>query len=188
MPIVLDETPACQHSSCANASDGQHLALSRQELQEKSPKLCLFQVPFSSPTLEVLQELEDQKSVTRSTGKVSFAKAGRIMVENPKLRAMVAKARRTKAVAAGEIAEPKSTREALERDHEAWLPSIVEEIQPLFDKDVLCQGEVDKGYTKAELLKKASTSTLDLQCTLVYTTLTNTAVKAKLIGTKPDAL
>ena len=137
---------------------------------------------------QVLQELEDQKSVTRSTGKVSFAKAGRIMVENPKLRAMVAKARRTKAVAAGEIAEPKSTREALERDHEAWLPSIVEEIQPLFDKDVLCQGEVDKGYTKAELLKKASTSTLDLQCTLVYTTLTNTAVKAKLIGTKPDAL
>ena len=76
------------------------------------------------------------------------------MVENPKLRAMVAKARRTKAVAAGQIPEPKSTREALERDHEAWIPSIVEEIQPLFDKGVLCQGEDDKGYTKADLLKE----------------------------------
>ena len=76
------------------------------------------------------------------------------MVENPKLRAMVAKARRTKAVAAGQIQEPKSTREALERDHEAWIPSIVEELQPLFDKGVLCQGEDDKGYTKADLLNE----------------------------------
>ena len=68
----------------------------------------------------MLQELDDQKVETRKTGKVSFTKAGKVMVENPKLRAMVAKARRTKAVAAGKIPEPKSTREALERDHEAW--------------------------------------------------------------------
>jgi hypothetical protein len=103
---------------------------------------------------QVLQELDEQKVETRKTGKVSFAKAGKIMVENPNLRAMVAKARRNKAVAAGQIPEPKSTREALERDHEAWIPSIVEEIQPLFDKGVLCQGEDDRGYTKADLLNE----------------------------------
>ena len=67
----------------------------------------------------MLQALDDQKLETRKTGKVSFAKAGRIMVEHPKLRATVARARRTKAVAAGQIPEPKSTREAVERDHKA---------------------------------------------------------------------
>ena len=50
MPIVLDETPACQHGSCANASDGQHLALSRQELQEKSPNLSLLHTSAAVPT------------------------------------------------------------------------------------------------------------------------------------------
>jgi site-specific DNA-cytosine methylase len=103
---------------------------------------------------QVLQEITEQKANTRSTGKVSFAKKGNLMAEEPMMRAMIAKAKRRKAVAAGDIAEPNSTREALERDHEKWIPSIVEEIQPLFDKGVLCQGPEDKGYTKADLLKE----------------------------------
>ena len=70
------------------------------------------------------------------------------------MRAMIAKVKRRKAVAAGDVAEPNSTREALERDHEKWIPSIKEEIQPLFDKGVLCQGPEDKGYTKADLMKE----------------------------------
>jgi hypothetical protein len=103
---------------------------------------------------QLLQEVNEQKAVTRSTGKVSFAKKSNMMVTDPHMRAMVAKAKRRKAVAAGDIAEPNSTREALERDHEKWIPSIVEEIQPVFDKGVLCQGPESKGYTKAELLKE----------------------------------
>ena len=63
-----------------------------------------------------------------------------------------AKPKRRKVVAAGDVAEPSSTREALEQNHEKWIPSIAEEVQPLFDKGVLCQGPEDKGYTKAELL------------------------------------
>ena len=102
----------------------------------------------------MLQEVNEQKAVTRSAGKVSFAKKSNMMVTDPHMRAMVAKAKRRKAVAAGDVAEPNSTREALERDHEKWIPSIVEEIQPLFDKGVLCQGPESKGYAKAELLKE----------------------------------
>ena len=54
----------------------------------------------------------------------------------------------------GRYQNQRSTREALERDHEAWITSIVDEIQPLFYKGVMCQGEGDKGYTKAELLEE----------------------------------
>ena len=92
------------------------------------------------------------------------------VIQDPSLRAMAAKAKpkRRKAIASGEVAEPSSTREALQRDHQKWIPSIVEEVKQLFDKGVLCQGPGDKGYTKAELLAegtKVSTSTSEKQCT-----------------------
>jgi hypothetical protein len=122
---------------------------------------------------QVLQEINEQKSYTQRTGKVSFAKKGNLMAEEPMMRAMIAKVKRRKAVAAGDVAEPNSTREALERDHEKWIPSIKEEIQPLFDKGVLCQGSEDKGYTKADLMKEGIDITVRparQQCTLVYIT------------------
>ena len=58
----------------------------------------------------MLQEVNEQKATTRRTGKVSFAKAGSIMAEEPMVHAMLAKAKRQKAVAAGDIPEPNSTR------------------------------------------------------------------------------
>ena len=101
---------------------------------------------------QVVSELKEQKSQIRDTGKVNFAKGtDHSMFTDPKFRAMAVKARRQKAVAAGHIPEPRSTREALERDHEKWLPSIKEEVQPLFDMGVLDQGPNDAGYSKAEL-------------------------------------
>ena len=56
VPMVLDKTNACQRSDCAESGSGTTLssfALSRQELEKMDLKLCRFQVPFSSPTLEV---------------------------------------------------------------------------------------------------------------------------------------
>ena len=40
---------------------------------------------------QVLQEVNEQKATTRRTGKVSFAKAGNIMAEEPMMRAMIPK-------------------------------------------------------------------------------------------------
>ena len=54
---------------------------------------------------QVLQEVNEQQATTRHTGKTSFAKAGNIMAEEPMMRAMIAKAKRRKAVAAGDIPE-----------------------------------------------------------------------------------
>ena len=91
---------------------------------------------------QVVSELKDQKQQIRDTSKVNFAKGtDHSMFTDPEFRAMAVKARRQKAVAAGHIPEPRSTREALERDHEKWLPSIKEEVQPLF---------VEKGELKGE--------------------------------------
>ena len=103
---------------------------------------------------QVVQEVAEQKEETRKAGRACFAKKCNPMIRDPGLRAMAAKAKpkRRKAIASGEVAEPSSTREALQRDHQKWIPSIVEEVKPLFDKGVLCQGPGDKGYTKAELL------------------------------------
>ena len=56
VPMVLDKTNACQRSDCAESASGTTLssfALSRQELEKMDLKLCLFQVPFSSPTLDI---------------------------------------------------------------------------------------------------------------------------------------
>ena len=61
VPMVLDKTNACQRSDCAESGSGTTLssfALSRQELEKMDLKLCLFQVRFSSPTLDVFFESE----------------------------------------------------------------------------------------------------------------------------------
>ena len=54
--MVLDKINACQRSDCADVREWHHsviFALSGQELDKMDLKLCLFQVPFSSPTLDV---------------------------------------------------------------------------------------------------------------------------------------
>ena len=53
VPMVLDKTNACQRNDCEDVSEGHHSALSRQELEKIDLKLCLFQVRFSSPTLDI---------------------------------------------------------------------------------------------------------------------------------------
>ena len=66
---------------------------------------------------QVLQEANEQKATTRRTSKVSSAKAVNVMEEAPMMHAMIAKSKRRKAVAAGDISEPSSTRGALGRGH-----------------------------------------------------------------------
>ena len=54
VPMALNTTPACQRSSCADASGRQHPACFALFREKKSPNLSLLQVPFSSPTLELV--------------------------------------------------------------------------------------------------------------------------------------
>ena len=136
----------------------------------------------------MLQELDDQKAETRKTGKVLFAEAGRITVKKPKLRAMVAKARRAKAVAAGQIPEPKRTREALERDHKAWIPSIVETYSRFLTKVYCAKVKTTKAKPRQICSRWVLTSTKGRLCTLGYTTLTSIAVKVKSSGIRPAVL
>jgi hypothetical protein len=69
-------------------------------------------------------------------------------------RACQAKARRQKAVAVDTVPEPRSTREALERDPTGWSKSIREEVDPLIKMGVLDEGPDRKGYTKRQLLEE----------------------------------
>ena len=54
VPMALNTRPARQRSSCADASGRQHPACFALFRQKKSPNLRLLQVPFSSPTLDIL--------------------------------------------------------------------------------------------------------------------------------------
>ena len=94
-----------------------------------------------------------------------------------------AKPKRRKAVAAGDVAEPSSTREALEQNLEKWIPSIAEEIQPLFGKGVLWQGAEDEGYAKVELLAEGIDIDVKPALTLGSTTHTNTSETVTSIDT-----
>ena len=55
VPMALNTRPARQRSSCADASGRQHPACFALFRKKKSPNLRLLQVPFSSPTLEVIR-------------------------------------------------------------------------------------------------------------------------------------
>jgi site-specific DNA-cytosine methylase len=62
--------------------------------------------------------------------------------------------KRQKAIAAGSIPPPRSTKEALERDPKGWSDSIQDEFGGLLKMGVLDEGTGSLGYTKAQLLKE----------------------------------
>ena len=56
VPMALDKTNACERSDCADVREWHHsviFVLSRQELEKMDLNLCRFQVPFSSPILDM---------------------------------------------------------------------------------------------------------------------------------------
>jgi hypothetical protein len=115
----------------------------------------------------VQQEIRALDPIQFKKGRVSFAKSSQMPEAERRVamsiknvnkeyreikRAFQAKARRQKAVATDTIPEPRTTREALERDPDGWSKSIRDEIDPLIEMGVLDEGPGGTGFSKRELL------------------------------------
>ena len=127
------------------------------EMEAKSKRLCRI------ASEQVLAEVKAQTTYTRATGRIHFAKATTDVHvwQDRSWRAMAVKVKRQKAIAQGHQADPRSTKEALERDPHGWNLSIHEEVDGLAAMGVVDNNEDGNGFTKAEL--KAEGIDLDIK-------------------------